>query len=334
MDFSETLFTDNYSPYIKISQCDKYSVYKYPESYLELFLDELFYQKSIEVNDDCTFKMSKNEYIFDLNGNETNIDFEYLRQSQISIYWVSNWYDYLMENTKNIMITFKSHLIYLSEEDILNLFNYKTNNVVPTELINKISNIIIELDGSTFIRTDAYSPKDLLYNKTVSTLKITNAVDALQLVTKSSRCCSKLFDSNNKIVSKYLVLRQYVDYDTNYEFRCFIFGWKLRAISQAGFEYNPKLHEDKKKIYDLILKFWNKFSRICPFSECTMDIVYNDKWIDNTLGNSGIVIIEFNSFGPHMNACSALYNWVRDYYILTQSDKPHFILAEKPLIFI
>uniref|UniRef100_A0A6G6AAB0 D123 family protein n=1 Tax=Borely moumouvirus TaxID=2712067 RepID=A0A6G6AAB0_9VIRU len=334
MDLTETFFTDNYSPYMKISQSDKYSVYKYPESYLELFLDELFYQKSIEVNDDCTFKMSMNEFILDKNKNETDVDFEYLRQSQISIYWVSNWYDYLMENTKNVMITFKSHLIYLSEEDILNLFNYKTNNVVPIELVNKISKLITQLCGSTFIRTDAYSPKDLLYNNTVSTLKITNAIDALQLITKSSRCCSKLFDSNNKIVSKYLVLRQYVDYDINYEFRCFIFGWKLRAISQAGFEYNPKLHEDKKKIYDSILKFWDKFSRICPFSECTMDIVYNDKWIDNTLGNSGIVIIEFNSFGPHMNACSGLYNWIRDYYILTQSDKPHFILAEKPLIFI
>ncbi|AGC01610.1 D123 family protein [Acanthamoeba polyphaga moumouvirus] len=334
MDLTETLFTDNYSPYIKISENDKYSFYKYPESYLELFLDELFYDKSIVVNDDCTFKMSIDEYIIDKNGNETDVDFEYLRQAQISVYWVSNWYDYLMDNVKDVMITFKSHLIHLSEEDIFNLFNYKDKNIIPFNLVKEISNIILELGGSAFIRTDAYSPKDLLYNHTVSTLKVTNAIDALQLVTKSTRCCSKLFDINNKIISKYLVLRQYIDYDTNYEFRCFIYGWKLRAISQAGFEYNPQLHEKKKKIYDLILKFWDKFSRICPFSECTMDIVYNEKWIDNTLGNSGIIIIEFNSFGPHMNACSGLYNWVRDYYILTQSEKPHFVLAEKPLNFI
>ncbi|AEX61182.1 putative CDC123-like protein [Megavirus courdo7] len=62
-----------------------------------------------------------------------------------------------------------------------------------------------------------------------------------------------------------------------------------------------------------------------------MDIVYNDKWIDNTLNNSGVIIIEFNSFGEHMNASSGLYDWTKDHSILTQSKIPHFLLAEKPL---
>ncbi|AUV58077.1 hypothetical protein [Bandra megavirus] len=318
-------------PYVKISEHDNYTVYQYPKNYLELFLDELFYDNSIEVTDDFTFKISINGFILNKVNIESMIDFEYLRQKQIATYWVSEWYDYLIENVPNTMITFKSKLIRLTDNDIADLSKFKINNIIPDSLAKKITKTISKMSCSCFIRTDAYSPKDLLHREIIDTLEVTDAITALKLITQSERCSSKLFGGDNKIFSKYIVVREYVNYDTNYEFRCFVYNWRLTAISQSGFEYNLELHSKKNTIYQSIIKFWDKFGRICPYSECTMDIIYNDKWIDNTLNNSGIVIIEFNSFGEHMNASSGLYDWTKDHSILTRSKTPHFLLAEKPL---
>lgn len=318
------------SPYVKISEHDNYAVYQYPENYLELFLDELFYDNSIEVTNDYTFKMSINGFILNKVNLESMIDFEYLRQKQIATYWVSEWYHYLIENVFDTMITFKSKLIHLTDNDITDLSEYKINNIVPDNLVKKITKAMSKISCSCFIRTDAYSPKDLLYKEIVDTLEVTDAITALKLITQSERCSSKLF-GDDKVISRYIVVREYVNYDINNEFRCFVCNWRLTAISQSGFEYNPVLHSKKNTIYQSIIKFWDKFSRICPYSECTMDIVYNDKWIDNTLNNSGVIIIEFNSFGEHMNASSGLYDWTKDHSILTRSKIPHFLLAEKPL---
>lgn len=317
------------SPYIKISERDNFTIYSYPKKYLELFLDELFYQKSIEINDDHTFKMSKNGYIIDNFNKESSVDFEYLRQSQIAVYWIHEWYDYLIKNSDNKNITFKTKLIELSNEDIESLFNFKTYGIIPESLLKIIDDSITEINNLCFVRTDAYSPKDLVFENKIDNLKVSDALTAIKLITDSERCCQKLF-SNDQIISKYLAIREYVNLDTNYEFRCFIYNWNLRAICQSGFEYNSELHAKKKFIRDSILKFWNKFESICPYSECTMDIIYDNNF-KNTLNDSCIMIIEFNSFGPHMNADSGLYDWDRDYVLLTKSNQPHFLLAEKPL---
>ncbi|AGD92007.1 putative cdc123-like protein [Megavirus lba] len=125
------------SPYVKISEHDNYTVYQYPKNYLELFLDELFYDNSIEVTDDFTFKISINGFILNKVNIESMIDFEYLRQKQIATYWVSEWYNYLIENVPNTMITFKSKLIRLTDNDIADLSKFKINNIIPDSLAKK-----------------------------------------------------------------------------------------------------------------------------------------------------------------------------------------------------
>lgn len=232
------------SPYIKISEADNFAIYSYPKNYVELFLDELFYQKSIEINDDYTFKMSKNGYIIDNSNKESSVDFEYLRQSQIAVYWIHEWYDYLIKNSDNKNITFKTKLIKLSNEDIDSLFDFKTSGVIPESLIKIIDESITEMNNSCFIRTDAYSPKDLVFSNQVDNLKVSDALTAIKLITDSERCCRKLF-SNDQIISKYLAIREYIDLDTNYEFRCFIYNWNLRAVCQSGFKYNSELYAKK-----------------------------------------------------------------------------------------
>ncbi|BCS82654.1 putative cdc123-like protein [Cotonvirus japonicus] len=316
----------NCAPYIKISETNEFKIYLYPKNYLELFLDELFYKKSIGITDDFTFKMSDNGYIIDKFNNESDVDFEYLREAQISVYWISEWYPYI----KDKKITFDTKFLHLTDNDIEDLWNFKMLNYIPEKIICDADKIINKMNGLCFVRSDAYSPKDLLFSGCVDNLKVTNGLTAIKLIVNSERCCTKLF-SNDKILSRCIVFREYIEIDTNYEFRCFVYDWRLRAVCQSGFEYNPDLHSKRKLIYHSIIKFWDEFSRMCPYSECTMDIIYNDKLKDVTLNNSGIMIIEFNSFGEHMNASSGLYDWIHDDNLLTESTTPHFLLAEKPI---
>jgi len=103
-------------------------------------------------------------------------------------------------------------------------------------------------------------------------------------------------------IDKHLFLREKRKYQ--WKARCFWSHDKLRAVSL------PSSDKSKK-----ILAFFEKWGKEIPYHSAIIDIGETD---------SGIELIEFNSFGPDMNITAGLFSWKEDAYTLLFSPEPVF----------
>ena len=123
---------------------------------------------------------------------------------------------------------------------------------------------------------------------------------------------------------QYLILSEWKNIPSEFEFRCFVYKNKLRAITQYGKEFETNVLFSSKKDYLKILEkiktFYNSIKNHIPYDDCIMDVlVWDEKQKSN---NMGVFLIEFNCFGAETPAGSGLFNWIQDHHVLYQSDKP------------
>lgn len=96
------------------------------------------------------------------------------------------------------------------------------------------------------------------------------------------------------------------------EYRVFCDRGKVTAVCQNI--WWEDLEDDQKYstgFVDAILGLWESVRVHLPFDSCTMDIVmaHSDQvWTAQ--------VVEFNSFGPHLNTGSNLFHWIHDAEIL------------------
>jgi hypothetical protein len=152
-------------------------------------------------------------------------------------------------------------------------------------------------------------------------LTANTAQNVVDLLRRSDRTNNSLRDN----IVKGIMLRKYDEsINPEREFRLFVCGYNLRAISQYKCYEFIELYSDpdiRNKIYKLIIDWWPTICKLLVHSQCTIDIVFMPDW--------SIKIIELNSFGPELLAGSCLYNWLNDYDILYNSSKPDIRFVEK-----
>lgn len=109
-------------------------------------------------------------------------------------------------------------------------------------------------------------------------------------------------------IDKYIVFREWIEYKVEEEFRCFIKGGKLVAISQ--YDYGNALPEHMK-CEKLIVKAIDNFIKQLeiPHLDIVIDVAFH-------LDDMNVYFIEFNSFGLKSDTDAALYDWVHDRKIL------------------
>merc|ERR1712137_1263692 len=118
------------------------------------------------------------------------------------------------------------------------------------------------------------------------------------------------------------------------EFRLFIHGMNLRAISQYQCytvisEFQSK--EIQHKIYCAICSWWKKVYKTVPYYDCTVDIIFYDLQKNNCdlWDETNIYIVEINSFGAGSLCGSSLFSWVTDFDILYKAKVPEIRFIEQ-----
>ena len=205
---------------------------------------------------------------------------------------------------------------------ILNILMTKgVTQSVLEERIKKIKKNYLDVDDYLSLLSSEESNSILVYlmNSTKETLKVTNAIQALELLTSSERVSIDIYhmlvykDAEVKESEEELckvVLREWVDIDDLDEFRCFFYQKKLTAISQYNFYiYDKKLIENKEIIKQKINEEFQKVAHRLNVENGVIDFaVQKDK----------IWIIELNPFNDYKDAGTggALFSWSNDIEIL------------------
>lgn len=241
-------------------------------------------------------------------------------------------------------LTFYSKLIYLNQEEIdtlIYLSPLKSSNreikdcdkhliSIKEKLQDKITKILNSSSKSrVFVRLFTLSPKNSssdIYSLTASTPE-----EVLQIILYSQRAITSL----EECLTNGIMLREFIDdIQVNFEFRLFISGYTLRAISQYKcYTYVEEFESEeiRNKIYSAICAWWKSIFKKIPYDECTIDIVfYNPNCAMDLLWKSeNIKIVEINSFGAGSLCGSSLYSWINDFDILYHSKKPNIRFVEK-----
>jgi hypothetical protein len=270
-------FENNNCHLIKYSNIKKINsnTYKIPIRIYETLIDK-FEDKKVEI----IFQDDK--YIIAKNITRADI-YNYINEN----YYFEQYYDYISS------LTINSKMIKIPA--ILAIFFIDETITIPPSILIDIFSNAIAFFPKTFLRLNSVSPHLDIYLD-----------DPLKIITewkKIPRITNTIKTMLEYETDIYLIGREYIDIEPEFEFRCFVYKGVLTAISQYfGLEI-----EDPIKIQKEITKWWQTNKNIIPYEDCVMDIcIVKDR----------ILIIEFGPFGIDLNAGSCTYNWLSDYHIL------------------
>jgi len=144
-------------------------------------------------------------------------------------------------------------------------------------------------------------------------LMVTSGKEALDLLLNSQRICedfTERIDYADKFCEN-IVIRKWVTFDWQMELRGFVYNNHLNGLSQyTHFMFLPKLYEQKDKVQEQILNFWE--------SRCKAPLAHLKSYIiDFVLCDDGTIwVIELNPFDSLTNG--TLYRWTHDLEELQQ----------------
>jgi len=212
-------------------------------------------------------------------------------------------------------ITFLSRLVKLNDYDKKCIMGNKEISEGLYKELDEEIRLIKKLTSKSrvFVRLFSLSPKN---SDKIGDIAVIDVDELLKLLHNSPRAIGSLSKSYNNGI----MLREFhQDLPTSFEFRLFVHGSHLRAISQYNcYEYIPEL--DDENIKDRII---NIIKNKIEYIDSIIDIVIWDGK-DGSFMNLGIWIIEINTFGAGLLAGSCLYNWIDDYDTLHYSKKPDY----------
>jgi len=165
-------------------------------------------------------------------------------------------------------------------------------------------------------------------------LKVRNGYDVFQLITKSQRIFSDILGyfqyrtENTTSMHFNLILRDWDPMPQDHEFRCYVKGRKILAISQYHcYNFFEALQEEShiERARNAIMSVHDEVKDHLPVPNYIIDIAVHP--IDFSCK-----IIEINPYGPHQSSGSALFSWIHNYDLLTGKEEhdipPIWILKE------
>ena len=191
--------------------------------------------------------------------------------------------------------------------------------------------------GENFIMNEEIRRIHALYIASTNTMKINNGIEGIKLLIESERTQQefKKFIKYGEIEYPIsLIIREFVNFDVEMEFRGFIYNTKndensikkLTGLTQYNnFCYFPKLILKENLIKNLIEKFVNE--EMIPnikLENFVIDIVL----IENEKNEYEVKIIEINPFGEFCGG--GMFNWDFDFQVLT-GKKPFEFRIQKEI---
>lgn len=206
---------------------------------------------------------------------------------------ITQWYPSFADKT------FPTVFLQLSAEEKALILGSHHDANVKSALAKRINKSIHALPGTCFIATDSCAPTDSEFfakHKSCS-----NAETALKLLSSSNKVKAAL--SSDDV--QHLIVRPYRRMDKTREFRLFVYGGELVAMSQYCLERHFRRLEGHKQTYwDKALSF---FSELKPF------LTEQETVIDVYLCSDGeFLIIDFNTWGEDTKPL-LMRKWDRDW---------------------
>jgi hypothetical protein len=183
----------------------------------------------------------------------------------------------------------------------------------PADLADAEDFIARHLDRYPFVRTCYMSPKDV---RTVPLF--TSAGEAIEILFQSCRT-SDLFDEphcEGGCRAKHLFMREAKRYE--WEVRCF---WSRGALTAVSLDEGMDEAD-----YQSVVDFFERWGPTLPYNSAIVDVgrVVASGDQGEGGGGGGVELIEFNTFGPDMNATAGYFSWYEDVMLLLSSTVPVF----------
>ena len=143
-----------------------------------------------------------------------------------------------------------------------------------------------------FLRMDSVSPKDLMLNGQISSMKVTSIKEVLNIMKKSTRINNSITQYPYTLLEsqRYIVFCNYVDEHFDEVRIWYSFGRVIAYHHEQDAEINIKK----------IIQFIDAISKLIPYEEVVIDLAYfKDR----------IKIVEFNSYGKNMVCRTDGVNW-------------------------
>ena len=148
-----------------------------------------------------------------------------------------------------------------------------------------------------FVKLSTISGKDILDTELITEWSELNVVTKKLIIRSIDSLCEYLLNSERialyigDLETKYLVFREWIEFNVEEEFRCFIYQKKLVAVSQ--YDYGQALPESMiqpDSIVRCIQCFVDQVMKFILFDDVVLDVAVK-------LSNSHVYFIEFNPWG-------------------------------------
>eukprot|EP01100_Stratorugosa_tubuloviscum_P012381 TRINITY_DN5858_c3_g1_i1.p1 TRINITY_DN5858_c3_g1~~TRINITY_DN5858_c3_g1_i1.p1 ORF type:complete len:396 (+),score=173.83 TRINITY_DN5858_c3_g1_i1:50-1189(+) len=212
-------------------------------------------------------------------------------------------------------------------------------------LIQRREQLLLNLSSSSSIEAivaeSTVKNKKLhaLYRASIAALSVEKAIDSIKLLIESARIQGDLEkaieDMQLKGTTFNLVVREFHQFDAEMEFRGFVYGRKLTALTQYNeFVYFPSIVLNKLNIQNLIINcFEQQILPLVKLDNCTIDFVLIpiDKRAATSeqleLINLKLYVVELNPFAEF--AGSGLFSWITEMDLLMGKRQFEFRVLEK-----
>lgn len=166
---------------------------------------------------------------------------------------------------------------------------------LSTQLRNDVDDILKSFPEGSFVKMSRKSSKNDGILK-----RCTSFFDVINVITSS------LDIFINYQVTEYLVFKAWMTFNPEHEYRVFIIGGRIKAISQQLWYQTTTCQHQPCDILALLESRLAQIPLVGRFSFCTLDVIVD-------LDTQTCFLIEVNPPGLWASAGSSLFHWVDDY---------------------
>ena len=207
---------------------------------------------------------------------------------------MSEWYPSLAS------YSFPTVFVKLRDEEVESLAKGEEAGLVVDEAIMRLDHAMKSFTGNRFVGVDMAAPTDT--ERFVSKRgAVHSALSAWHIMASSA----KVRASVSSGLSKTIVVRPFRRMDVTREFRLFIKGGDLKAMSQYWLIRHFRRLEGRRELYwDLAKEFVGKVSWCLPVKDIVMDIYFTS--------SREIMVVDLNPWGAPTDPLM-LRSWERDW---------------------
>ena len=207
---------------------------------------------------------------------------------------IQNWYPRLS------VYSLPTIFVFLMDIEIQALQEGDTESGIAKGVIDRLASAMSKFPFTRFVGTDLVAPTDTIRFEEKRGA-VCSATSAWYFLTQSAKVRNA---ARNGAVSA-ICVRPFRRMDNAREFRLFVKGGKLRAMSQYWMtRHYPRLEKVREKYWTLAGDFIDKNFWVLPEPDLVIDIYFTSK--------DEIIVIDLNPFGPPTDP-KMLNTWDQDW---------------------